>query len=209
MRSEEIILREILESSLEKKFTFSQSFLSQKTGVSLSVVNKTIRTLSNISGVELNRRGFNVIDSQRILLYWATRRSLLKDVVYSTSVEESVREIEGEMPEGIAFTAFTAYKLTFKNVPADYSEVYVYSTDEAIPEIQKRFTAKKGIRNLFVLKADPILKNRINERKLKDNSVSLPQIFVDLWNINKWYSKEFLDKISMNLAKIDGEVQAP
>jgi len=107
-----------------------------------------------------------------------------------------INEIEASMPNGVAFTAYTAYKKIYNDVPADYSEVYVYATEDALSEIEKRFPDHKHYDNIFVLRTDPILEERIEKGM---TVVPLPNIFVDLWNIRTWYAKDFVDALSKKL----------
>jgi hypothetical protein len=103
-------------------------------------------------------------------------------------VEKPVKQIESEMPADIVYAAYSAYKFKFKDVPADYSEVYVYSDN--LKEIEKRFPKNNNTPNLFVLKRD---------KNLKEPTLAL--IFVDLWNLKEWYAKEFLKAME---ARING-----
>ena len=92
-------------------------------------------------------------------------------------------EIENSLPN-VKFTAYTAVKQRFKRVPADYSEVYAYASKQVLKEIVRRFPAKQGLKNLIVL--------RLDEHLSKFKLLPLAQIFVDLWNINTWYAREFV-----------------
>ena len=83
------------------------------------------------------------------------------------------------MPDDAVYACYSAYKFKFKDVPADYSEVYAYSNN--LKEIEKRFPKNDKAQNLFVLKKDDNMKE-----------ITMAQIFVDLWNMKEWYAKEFL-----------------
>ena len=91
-----------------------------------------------MNAIRINQRSLDIIDKKKILYYWASIRNLEKDIVYKTRVEKPIRKIESEMPEDAIYAAYSAYKFKFKDVPADYSEVYVYSND--LKEIEKRFS---------------------------------------------------------------------
>jgi hypothetical protein len=93
------------------------------------------------------------------------------------------------MPD-ITFTAFTAYKLLFKDVPADYTEVYCYASEKELEIIKKRlgkFKTNERNPNLFVLKKD----TQLDMYK----RIPVSQVYVDLWNLRQWYAKDFLDAI--------------
>jgi hypothetical protein len=100
-------------------------------------------------------------------------------------------KIEGSMPSGAIFTAFSGYRLLFKEAPADYSEVYVYADEKALKEIKERFPAKPGPPNIVVLAKDAYLE--------RGPIVPVSQIYADLWNIKEWYAKEYLDALERRL----------
>ncbi|MFH0714983.1 MAG: hypothetical protein V1847_04330 [Candidatus Diapherotrites archaeon] len=132
-----------------------------------------------------------LLDKEKALAFWASIRNLEKDIVYKTRAELKVAEIEKLMPSGISFTAFSAFKRRFKEVPADYSEVYVYAGEEELAELKKRFPPKEGPANLIVL-AKP---KNIEVEKIVSNE----QMFVDLWNLKEWYAKEFLTALKKKM----------
>ncbi len=196
MKKQELVYREILYRAIEKKeFTLTQSELSKTLGISLSIINKAITRLNEIGAVKKSQRNFKILDIKKILYFWASIRNLNKDIIFKARIEMPVREIERNIPDNIIFTAYSAYKLKFKDVPADYSEVYVYADSQEIEEIKRRFSLKDKDKsqkpNLFILKKDPLIN--------KYNSIPISQIFVDLWNLSEWYSKEFLNAIERRI----------
>jgi hypothetical protein len=199
MKKQEIIFRSIACAYMSGKRKFTQLELSNSLGLSLSVVNGAVRSLEEINAVRVGRRSFEVITLDRLLLYWATKRRLSNDIVYQTRIEEPVKEIEGSMPDEVAFTCYTAYKMLFRDVPADYSEVYVYAAEDSLDRIMSRFKKKEGPANVIVLSADDDLQRSITEKKLAHSSVCEAQIFVDLWNLKSWYAKDFIDAIQKRL----------
>jgi DNA-binding transcriptional regulator YhcF (GntR family) len=195
MKKKEIILRELLNQSVrspEERIT--QLELAKRLNVSLSTVNHAIESLVTVGAIEIKRNGIKIIDKKKALLYLATIRNLKKDIIYQTYIPMSVSEIEKSMPEGVLYTMFSAYKFHFNEVPADYSEVYVYCDDDTLKEIKSRFRPMKGPPNLFVLKLDDRLK-ALSEHSL----VPLIQIYIDLWNAHEWYAKDFLDALENKL----------
>lgn len=180
MKRIEEVYREMLFQCMERKNkTMTQSYLAHTLKMSLSVVNLALSPLKQMNAVEIRRRSFNIIDPKKLLYYWASVRKLQKDIIYQTRVDKNVGTIESEMPADIIYAAYSAYKFRFKDIPADYSEVYVYSN--GIKEIEKRFPKNNKTPNLFVLKKDRNMKN-----------ITLALIFVDLWNLREWYTKDFL-----------------
>lgn len=198
MKQAELIYREILYRAMEKnEKRFTQSELSKRLGISLSIVNSAVQRLNGLGALRVLQRSFNIIDIKKALYFWASARNLKRDITLSGRVDMSVRDIERNMPAKAVYTAYSAYKLRFKDVPADYSEVYVYANENEIEIIKKRFFNngnKKDLRpNLFVLKKDDLIE--------KYEEIPIAQIFVDLWNLGEWYAKEFINALDK---KIEG-----
>ena len=140
MKKIEIAYREILYQVIEKKNnSLTQAELSRKLNISLSTINLAVKKLEDIGAVEINPRNFHVLDLKKILYLWASTRNLPKDIIYKTRIEKPIIEIEKLMPNNIVFSAYTSFKLLFKDVPADYSEIYIYGDEN----IKERFPEKK------------------------------------------------------------------
>jgi len=188
MKKKEVIIREILFDTLEKKDAkITQLELASRLDVSTSTVNNAIKPLVRLGAIDVKSRGLNVIDVKKALIYLASIRNLQRDIIYQTYIPKGVLEIEKSMPAGILYGLFSAYKFQYDEVPADYSEVYIYSKEEDFEKIKRRFPEMKGPPNLFILRADPALFNISNK-----NIVPSIQIYIDLWNTRQWYAKEFL-----------------
>lgn len=200
MNRQDSVLRTIACDSIAGKTRFTQSELAGRLGLSLSLINGVVKKLENISAVNINRRSFDVISLNRLLMFWATHRNLKRDIVYSARADLAVRDIERGLPDEVAFTGYTAYKFLYDETPSDYSEVYVYSTDRALEEIRGRFpNSTSKIPNLIVLKCDEYIQTEIQQHLLEKSSVCKAQLFVDLWNMNEWYSKEFVQMLTSRL----------
>jgi len=189
MKQTELVIREILYRAIENnERKLTQSELSKSLGISLSIVNLAVRKLADIGAIKISKRSFTILDIKKSLYFWASIRNFKKDIIFNTRIESNIREIERNMPEGIIFTAYSAYKFLFKEVPADYSEIYIYSDKKSLETIKKRFMPDHEKRvsraNLFILKKD----NLINNHK----EIPIAQLFVDLWNLSEWYAKEFI-----------------
>lgn len=196
MKKIEAVYREILYRAIEaKEFNLTQSELSKKLNISLSMVNRAVKKLHAMGAVKIGQRSFHILDTKKIMYVWASVRNLEKDVVFEARVELSVREIEGMLPD-VWFTAYTAYKFIYNDVPADYAEVYVYADEKELKEIKKRIgTVKHSEKNLnlFVLKKDA----NMNLYK----RIPLAQLFVDLWNLKEWYAKDFIKALENKMEK--------
>lgn len=177
----EWVYREILFQILERERDFlSQSGISKRCGVSIGNVNKAIKPLGAMNCIEKKPRGFRVLNPKKILLYWASVRNLQRDIIYQTRAHMSVEDVEKEMPP-VLFTAYSGFRFRYKRIPAEYSEVLVYSE---MKKVMERFPQRKGIPNVIVLKSDSHLK--------KFKQIPIAQLFVDMWNLDTWYANDFV-----------------
>lgn len=189
MKKTEQVYREMLYGAIElKNRRFTQSELSSKLKISLSNIHHALAPLRKMGAIAVNPRNFVVVSPKKALYYWACMRNIGQDIVYSTRVESPVRNIEQNMPSGIIYTAYSGYKLKFKDAPADYSEVYIYADD--LKEIRKRFPSSDKLPNLFMLSKD---------ENFKYKQVPAGQLFVDIWNLKEWYAKDFLKAMEARL----------
>lgn len=185
MLKSELVLIEVFKGSK------TQKEIAERLDISLSTVNNALEPLARVGAIEKRNFGFRIIDKGKAIAYWASARNLEKDIVYKTRADMPITEIERLMPSGVAFTAFTAFRLRFKEVPADYSEVYVYANEEELAELNKRFPQKEGPSNLIVL---------LKPKNFKvENIVPNELLFVDLWNLKEWYAKEFLNALRQKM----------
>ncbi|MBC7128004.1 MAG: ArsR family transcriptional regulator [Candidatus Methanosuratincola petrocarbonis] len=184
----EPVFREILEKVFEEKaYHFNVRSLSEATGVPSSTVSHSLRPLKEMGAIDISRKGINIKNPKKILLFWCSIRRLEPQVVYRKSLQMPVQEIEGMVPPEAIFTAFTAFKLRFGYVPADYSEVYVYGdAGQFISRFGEPSPPKERC-NLIVMEPDMHLK--------KLGRATLAQIYVDLWNIPAWYAQEFINEL--------------
>ncbi|MEK6887371.1 MAG: winged helix-turn-helix domain-containing protein [Candidatus Aenigmatarchaeota archaeon] len=183
MKKIELVYCYVLEQALEKKRrSMTQAEIAEALGISLSTVNAAVGHLRKMGAVRVKLRSFEVADIKKILYYWASIRNVDKDIIYATRADMSVGEIEKNMPPGVVYAAYSAYKMKFKDVPADYSEVYVYGDLE---KVKKRFPPSKNKPNLFVMSGL--------------GGMTIANIFVDLWNMREWYAKDFLTAMEAKL----------
>lgn len=180
MKKIEHVYRQILFRVFEEHSnSVTQLALSRELGISLSTVNYALKPLRKMNAVNIRQRNLEVTDAKKILYYWASIRNIQRDIIYQTRVNQPVRKTESEMPADIIFGGYSAYKFIFNDVPADYSEVYVYSHNDS--EIKKRFPPLNQTPNLIVLRNDGRIKK-----------MTLANLYVDLWNMKEWYAREFL-----------------
>ncbi len=195
MLQKEIIYREILYQALEKKvFTFTQLSLSKQFNYSLSTIHGALQPPQQMGAIQIKLRSFEIIDPMKLLYYWASLRNLQKEIIYQIRINLPVKEIEKSLPDSTIYGAFSSYKFKFKDVPADYSEVYVYGNVE---EIKKRFPEpnEKLPPNLFILEKDAFLGKY-------GKITTLAQTYADLWNIKEWYARDFLDALKKKIEEV-------
>ena len=188
----EYVWRELLNRVIEKRnpeFTITE--LAKKYSLSTGVVNHALIPLRSLSIVKINKTSSKIVDWERLLFFWATRRSLKKDIVYSTFSPLPVNDREGLMPSDVIPTGFTSFRYLLNKIPADYDHIYFYSNK--IEKIIKRFLKSKRPPNIFIIKPDPYL--------LKSKKLGLAQLFVDLWNLPEWYAKDFQEEILLEIRK--------
>lgn len=187
------VLREILHRVYERNESFmSQKSLAQACGLSMDTVNRLVSKLNQFRAIEKKPFGFRVLDSKKVLLYWAATRNLARDVVYDTYSSDSELEIEAQMPKGTIFTAYSGYRRRFRTAPTDYDEVYVYADQD---EVKRRFPASEvERRNVFVLAPDPHLK-----KVSRDGAAPLAQIYVDLWQVGGAVADKFIVELDKKL----------
>lgn len=112
----EYVWRDLLDRVIEKKYPeFTMTELAKKYALSTSVVNHALIPLRNLNIVKINKTVSRVIDWERLLFFWATRRNLKKEVIYSTFSPLPVYDREGLMPPSVIPTAFTAFRYLLKN----------------------------------------------------------------------------------------------
>jgi len=187
MKKSEFVLLEALRGA------GTQKQIAQKLEISLSTVNSALRPLAEMGAIEIRKFGFRVVDAEKALLHLAGMRRLGKDIVYRTRHDGNMAKIEALMPSGAVFTAYSAYRLRYREAPADYSEVYVYADEGSLAEIIRRFPQKGGPANVVVLKKDgPVGERLVNDWLL----------FADLWNLKEWYAREFLGALRRRMGLV-------
>lgn len=182
MKKFEVIWRHLLIAALEGgSSSFSQTGLAEQFHFSTSTIFHALKEPRAIGAVSVTKKACTLTNFEKLLMLWATRRQLRTDILYETRVELPILQIEGLLPGSVIPTAYTSYRFRFSHVPADYDHVYVYASEAE--EVQTRFPSRRGRQNLTVFHPDPIL--------AKIREVSLPQLYVDLWNLPEWYSRDF------------------
>lgn len=195
-------MREILCEVLYGDNMIEQKRISQILRVSIGLVNKTVARLEQIGAMSKTGRKYSVTSFKKVLLLWSSLRNLQRDIVYMTRVILPVREIERDLPDGSILSAYSAFNYMFKEAPADYSEVWAYIPENILPEVKARFPPNNLPSNLYILKSDTLLLENARRFSKGMSSVSVPQQYVDLWNIPSWYSKEYIALLEKKIVEI-------
>lgn len=193
----ETIWCQLLFDVFERREThFKQQDLARNLSMSTSTVNHALRDLRRTGAVHVGGDGGTATDAEKILIHWASHRTLEKDMVSTIALAESVREVEGSLPPGSILGGYSAVRHWYGEAPADYTTVHVYHRDPSL--VTARLTnAPYGNTKLVVLQLPPLIPTR-------PETTSLAHTFVDLWNVTDWMAKDFVRRVKED---IDGLLQ--
>jgi len=80
----ELIWRELLYRAIDKRQPeFSITELAERFSLSTSVVSHALFPLRELKMVKIEKTSSQITDSEKLLFFWATRRKLEKDIIYS------------------------------------------------------------------------------------------------------------------------------
>jgi hypothetical protein len=193
MKKIETIWHHLLNTAItEKRFKHTQQELAHHFNYSLSTVHHALAIPTQIGDLRKESKWFNVENYQKLLYYWASVRNLEKDVVYRTFVNESVLQIEGLLPPHAIYAGYSAARKLLTEPPSDYSLVHFYIIESVAATVHERFPPSRQPPNVFVLK---------QSERMDDYGqiTTLPQTFVDIWNLRDWYSKDFTEALEEKL----------
>lgn len=169
---------------MDKQFKHTQSELALNFGYSLSTVNHALAVPSQIGAIRKESKFFVLEDFRKLLYYWASVRGLEKQILYRTQNDLTVFQREGLVPAKAIYAGYSAAGKLLKEPAADYDKVYFYLVQKDLEEAQRRFPPQKGMPNLFVLKMPETMAQY-------GKITTLPQTFVDIWNLKDWYGHDF------------------
>ena len=147
MKKSELVYRELLYGVELGKASFTQLGMARSLGISISTVNNALAPLREMGALKVRRRGVDIVSARKVLYYWASVRSIGKDLIYSTCVE-SVVEAEKNVPPGAVFAAYSAYRLAFDDAPATPVEV-IHEDPEALERRVARLPVKIAVIDLL------------------------------------------------------------
>lgn len=190
----ERIYRELLLNSLNQVAHVHQEDIAKKCNVSLGLVNKTIKKLTEAKAVEATRQGVRVLSPARLLNLWAAERNLNKDIWQAFRLDP-ITETERNLPKDTLLTAFSAWYKTTDRKPAEYDRTYFYVTNK------ENFNNWLNYRKQKTRKANPnTFALFVNDSHLTQTSkkgiVCIPQIYVDIYSINGPEASPYLRDIT-------------
>jgi len=196
MKKIETIWHELLYSALQdRRYKHTQQELANKFNYSLSTVHHALKVPSQIGALRKESKFFVLQDFNKLLYYWASFRNLKKDILYETYYDETVTQIEGLAPSKATYACYSAARKQLGEPPADYDKVYFYIDSKELDEFKQRFPPTDKVSpNVFALKMLPQMESY-------GSVTSLPQAFVDIWNLQDWYGKDFTQALE---EKING-----
>jgi hypothetical protein len=194
MHKFERIYRELLLSSLRKVSVVRQEDIASYCGVSLGLVNKTVKKLEAAFAVEATRLGVRVLSPARLLNLWAAERDLGEDVWQSFRLDP-VDEVEKDLPRGVLVTGFSGWSSISGRRPAEYDRLYFYVVDREGFDLWLGFRKERMRRanpNMFVLRVEDEHLVRSSEKGV----VCVPQVYVDIYSIGGPEASAFLRDIA-------------
>lgn len=194
MKKIETIWHYLLFEALEKgQFQHTQQEIAKRFGYSLSTINYALAEPSAIGAIRKESKFFVLENCNKLLYFWASQRSLQKEIIYETYYPATALEIEGLLPPASIYACYSSAKKILKEVPADYEKVYLYIANKELNEIKRRFPKNKEKEpNVFVFKLHPSM-------AAYGQITTLPQTFVDIWNLKDWYGQDFIKALEQKI----------
>ena len=171
----------------------SQKQIAQKTGCSISYVNKLVKLLKKKKYIHQPfRNRISVLNFQSLLLYWAFTREWEKEKIIKIKTNYSVEDLEKKISKvfkKFSFTCFTAAK-KYGVAYVPYNDVFLYAEKKESEKIKKMEEGNKSVLNIIV--SDD---GHLFSRSMK-NLAPLCQVFVDLIGLNTWEAKCVANRLS-------------
>lgn len=166
----------------------SVTALADELGMGVSTVHRALLIPVEIGAVAIRPAdGLRVLDPGRILLLWAGRRNLRRDVVKRFVVEGSAPAVERRIgnPAAILGGFGAVVARTGGNTIADYQTVLVYGDPDLIPPQPDQDQDPERTTEVLVLEPDPLLPRY-------GRVTPLVQAWVDLFNLPDWQADRFV-----------------
>ena len=188
MKKIETIWHYILHEALTNhRVQHTQQEIARTLGYSLSTVNHALAVPTANGSIRKAGKYFLLADGKKLLYYWASVRSFEADIIYQTTMNQPITELEGLVPPQSIYACYSAARQILMEPPADYDKLYVYLPSIDLATFQNRFppTKKSTHTNVIVL-------TQAHNMERYGTSTTLTQTFVDIWNLRDWYAKEFV-----------------
>lgn len=192
MKKIETIWHHLLFAALEsRQFEHTQQDLAAQFGFSTSTIHHALEVPTSIGAIQKFGKHFSLTNFQKLLYYWASMRKLEDDIALSFYIDKPVRELESLVPPEAIYAGYSAYRLRFTEPAGDYNKVHFYLPAFKKADLLARFDAdakdiKSDNPNIIILKKPVFMENY-------GKITTIPQTFVDIWNLPDWYSVEFIN----------------
>ncbi len=179
----------------------SVSALASELGLPSSTTSQALEEPRSIDILEIKGAGgLRLLDPGRLLILWAGRRRLGRDVRERIILPADARTVEASLnPDHVTLGGFGAVveRLGYNNI-ADYSTVMVYAKQPAsvwVPRIDDLGT----ITEVVVLEPDPLLRRY-------GRTTTLGQSWVDLFCTPGWQASRFVFDLVPELLNPNSDV---
>ncbi len=190
MKKIETIWHHILFEAINHRvFRHTQQDLARQFDYSLSTIHHSLIKPTKIGAIRKESKFFILEDSIKLLYYWASIRNVHKSILYQTRMDVPIREREGLLLPSSIYACYSAASKHLTEPPADYTQLYFYESSEHLKEVEQRFPKNESHEpNVFVFKKEDWMDKY-------GQITTLPQTFVDIWNLKDWYAKDFTMKL--------------
>jgi hypothetical protein len=186
----ETIWHHLLYDAIEQKqFQHTQAGLAQTYRMSTSTVNLALIKPTAIGAIRKSGKFFVVADVLKLLYLWATVRNLPHDVLYQTYSDLSINQLVGIAPPNALFGGYYAASQILGEPPADYTTLHLYLPKGDLELVKTRYPFSKTGLNQVIVYHNPL--DLYSQIKTPTATTSLPNTFVDIWNLSDWYARDF------------------
>lgn len=169
--------------------------LAQELGMGVSTVHKALQRPADIGAIQVRGAGgVRVLDPWRLLILWAGRRDVRRDLLAThhtgLPAPEVERKLAGRRVILGGFGAVVARRGA--NMIADYDRVACYASPDSIPVGLRGVV---GATEIAVLEPDPLLKRY-------GQVTTLGQAYVDLFNTPGWQAERFVHQLNEEMSAL-------
>jgi len=178
----------------------SVTAVADELGFGLSTVHRALSRPVEMGAILISARGLRLVDPARLLLVWAGRRTLRRDVLKEDCLAAGAPAIELALAQtGAILGGFGAVVAHLEsNTIAGYDTVLVYR-EPSQPLLKLDLEPAPpggGGTNLMVLEADSLLSHY-------GTVTPLVQAYVDLFNLPGWQAGRFVAALTTRMLDLD------